>query len=68
MPTSIVPMKSFLAEKPPKGDDWLFEIKWDGVRAICFVDEKSVRMTSRTGHSCERQYPELSVIGHQTRG
>jgi bifunctional non-homologous end joining protein LigD len=65
MPASIVPMKSFLADKPPKGDDWLFEIKWDGVRAICFVDEKSVRMTSRTGHSCERQYPELSVIGHQ---
>jgi len=65
MPPSIVPMKSFLAEKPPKGDDWLFEIKWDGVRAICFIDGKSVRMTSRTGHSCERQYPELSVIGHQ---
>ena len=65
MPASIVPMKSFLVEKPPKGDDWLFEIKWDGVRAICFIEEKSVRMTSRTGHSCERQYPELSVIGHQ---
>jgi bifunctional non-homologous end joining protein LigD len=58
-------MKSFLADKPPKGDDWLFEIKWDGVRAICFIDQKSVRMTSRTGHSCERQYPELSLIGHQ---
>ena len=65
MPAAVVPMKSFLADKPPKGADWLFEIKWDGVRAICFVDEKSVRMTSRTGHSCERQYPELSVIGHQ---
>ena len=65
MPTAIVPMKSFLANTPPKGDDWLFEIKWDGVRAICFIDGKSVRMTSRTGNSCERQYPELSVIGHQ---
>src|SRR5579859_870886 len=65
MPANIVPMRSSLAETPPKGDDWLFEIKWDGVRAICFVDDKKVRMTSRTGHSCERQYPELSVIGHQ---
>jgi len=65
MPTAITPMKSFLAERPPKGDDWLFEIKWDGVRAICYIDEKSVRMASRTGHSCERQYPELSVVGHQ---
>ncbi len=65
MPTAVVPMKSFLADAPPKGDEWLFEVKWDGVRTICFVDDKSVRMTSRTGHSCERQYPELSVIGHQ---
>ena len=65
MPSNIVPMRSSLAEMPPKGDDWLFEIKWDGVRAICFIDDKQVRMTSRTGHSCERQYPELSVIGHQ---
>ena len=40
-------------------------MKWDGVRAICFIDDKKVRMTSRTGNSCERQYPELSVIGHQ---
>ncbi len=64
MPASVVPMKSFLADTPPKGDEWLFEVKWDGVRAICFIDNKAVRMTSRTGHSCERQYPELSVIGH----
>ena len=27
--------------------------------------DKKVRITSRTGNSCERQYPELSVIGHQ---
>ncbi len=65
MPTAIVPMKSTLSETPPKGDDWLFEVKWDGVRAICFIDDGKVRMMSRTGHSCERQYPELSVIGHQ---
>src|SRR5690348_16116330 len=54
MPANIVPMRSSLAETPPKGDDWLLEIKWDGVRAICFIDDKKVRMTSRTGHSCER--------------
>ena len=65
MPAAILPMKSTLSETPPKGDDWLFEIKWDGVRAICFIDDKKVRMTSRTGNSCERQYPELSVICHQ---
>jgi len=65
MPEAIVPMKALLTETPPKGDEWLFEIKWDGVRAICFIDDQMVRMSSRTGNSCERQYPELSVIGHQ---
>jgi len=64
MPTSIMPMKAALADTPPQGDEWLFEVKWDGVRAICFIDRESVRLVSRTGHSCEKQYPELSVIPH----
>ncbi len=64
MPSAIAPMKAALTTAPPRGDDWLFEIKWDGVRAICFVDRESVRLLSRTGHSCEKQYPELSVISH----
>jgi len=64
MPASITPMKANLTEHPPHGDEWLFEIKWDGVRAICFIDNQAVRLVSRTGHSCEKQYPELSVIPH----
>jgi ATP-dependent DNA ligase len=31
MPTAITPMKAALGETPPRGDEWLFEIKWDGV-------------------------------------
>src|SRR5438270_13053591 len=65
MPTAIEPMKATLADRPPRGEDWLFEIKWDGVRAVAFVDQEEVRLQSRTGHSCERQYPELAVIHHQ---
>ena len=64
MPTAITPMKAALAKTPPRGDEWLFEVKWDGVRAICFVEHESIRLVSRTGHSCEKQYPELSVIPH----
>lgn len=64
MPTAVTPMKAALTETPPRGDEWLFEVKWDGVRAVCFIDQESVRLVSRTGHSCEKQYPELSVIPH----
>jgi bifunctional non-homologous end joining protein LigD len=64
MPSAITPMKGVLADSLPAGGDWLYEIKWDGVRAVCFVENGALRMTSRTGKSCERQYPELSVLPH----
>jgi bifunctional non-homologous end joining protein LigD len=65
MPASIDPMKAQIAERPPRGDDWLFEVKWDGVRAIATIENESLRLLSRTGNRCERQYPELAVIPHQ---
>ncbi len=57
-------MKATLADRPPRGDDWLFEVKWDGVRAIAFIDREQVHLQSRSGLRCERQYPELAVIPH----
>ena len=65
MPAAIEPMMATLADKPPRGDDWLFEVKWDGVRAIAFIDHEEVRLQARSGQRCERQYPELAVIPHQ---
>jgi len=65
MPEAIEPMMASLTDHPPRGDDWLYEVKWDGVRAIAFIDHEEVRLQSRTGHRCERQYPELAVIAHQ---
>jgi bifunctional non-homologous end joining protein LigD len=68
MPSAIEPMMATLSEKPPRGLDWLFEVKWDGVRAIAFVGQEEVRLQSRSGLRCERQYPELAVIHHQIAG
>src|SRR3984957_15316452 len=65
MPSAIEPMKAQIAERPPRGDDWLFEVKWDGVRAIALIENESLLLQSRTGNRCERQYPELAVIPHQ---
>jgi len=64
MPSTIEPMTATLAERPPRGEEWLFEVKWDGVRAIAFVEREEVRIQSRSGVRCERQYPELAVIPH----
>ena len=64
MPASIEPMQAMLADRVPRGEDWLFEVKWDGVRAIAFLDNEEVRLQSRSGLRCERQYPELAVMPH----
>src|ERR1022692_3057564 len=64
MPAAIEPMMAMLAERVPRGEDWLCEVKWDGVRAIAFLDNEEVRLQSRSGLRCERQYPELAVMPH----
>jgi len=64
MPSAIEPMMATLADRAPRGEDWLFEVKWDGVRAVAFLDNEEVRLQSRSGLRCERQYPELAVMPH----
>ena len=67
MPTTITPMLASLAETPPLGGDWVYEIKWDGVRALAFVENGAVRFVGRKGTPIDRQYPELSVLPHSLR-
>ena len=64
MPAAIEPMMATLAGRVPSGEDWLFEVKWDGVRAIAFLDNEELRLQSRSGLPCGRQYPELAVMPH----
>src|ERR1019366_9826200 len=44
MPSAIEPMMAMLADRAPCGEDWLFEVKWDGVRAVAFLDNEEVRL------------------------
>jgi len=52
---------------PPSSDKWIYEVKWDGVRAICYIQNGQVRMVSRNGNVIDRQYPELSILPHQIK-
>jgi bifunctional non-homologous end joining protein LigD len=67
MPASVSPMLATIATLPPSGEAWLYEVKWDGVRALCFVEENQLRIFSRTQKRCEQQYPELSVLPRQLK-
>jgi bifunctional non-homologous end joining protein LigD len=65
---NISPMLAQIGQgAPPSGPDWLHEIKWDGVRAICYVQNGRLRMLSRNGNAMERQYPELSILPHRIK-
>ncbi len=62
MPQNISPMLAVLGQSLPSGTDWLYEVKWDGVRALIFIEKGQVRMLSRRGNAIEQQYPELQPI------
>src|SRR5579872_6353865 len=42
MPRSISPMLATLATRPPGGNSWLDEVKWDGLRALWFIDNNEL--------------------------
>jgi ATP-dependent DNA ligase len=43
----------------PEGDGWAYEPKWDGFRAVAFVDGADVELQSRNGRTLTRYFPEL---------
>ena len=50
MPDRIEPCLALLSKTVPKGDDWAFEIKWDGYRLALHVEPTRVRILTRGGH------------------
>ena len=67
MPASISPMLASVTEKAFDDPNWTFEVKWDGYRAVAFVDNKSVRLVSRNQNDLTHRYPELSVLGEHVK-
>jgi bifunctional non-homologous end joining protein LigD len=59
MPASIHPMLAESVNDPFDGAEWLFEIKWDGYRAIAFIEGGKVRLVSRNQNELTARYPEL---------
>jgi bifunctional non-homologous end joining protein LigD len=62
MPTAIIPMLATPVEKPFDSPEWLFEIKWDGYRAVAFIEKGKVRLVSRNQNDLTGQYSELGDL------
>ena len=63
MPHYIRPALAELAGKPFSDPEWLFEVKWDGVRTLTAVREGKVQMWSRSERDITHEYPELGAVG-----
>jgi bifunctional non-homologous end joining protein LigD len=67
LPAGLRPMLAASWSTPPPDDgNWALEMKWDGVRALAFVERGQVRLMSRTGRDITVAYPELAGLGSAT--
>lgn len=57
----IEPMLSQSADQPPVSEDHLYEVKWDGIRALISLDEGVVTIRSRNQHDITAKFPELLI-------
>jgi bifunctional non-homologous end joining protein LigD len=63
LPTSLSPMLATAGQLPTHDEAWAFEIKWDGIRAILFVEGGRVRAQSRNDLDVTASFPELADLG-----
>ena len=63
MPDGVRPMAATLTTSvPPDDENWAYEIKWDGIRAIAYCETGRLRLESRTLRDITATYPELRAI------
>jgi bifunctional non-homologous end joining protein LigD len=63
LPKAIAPMLATLGTLPRDEDSWAYEFKWDGIRAIGYVDGGRIRIMSRNGNDLTASFPEIRGLG-----
>ena len=63
MPEHVKPMLALAGELPASDKGWAYEFKWDGVRAMVYVDGGRVRALTRNDKTLTGTFPELRDIG-----
>jgi bifunctional non-homologous end joining protein LigD len=68
LPGFLAPMLATLIDAPFDSERHLFEIKWDGIRALAFVEDGAVRLLSRNRMDLTVAYPELAGLARLPSG
>jgi bifunctional non-homologous end joining protein LigD len=62
VPKNIKPMKATLVDEPFDDADWLYEVKWDGYRAIATISKDNTELISRNNLSFDKFYPIIKLL------
>ncbi|MGZ3753994.1 MAG: DNA ligase D [Mucilaginibacter sp.] len=62
IPKNIKPMKATLVDAPFDDPNWLFEVKWDGYRAIAVIDKNGAELISRNNIPFDKFYPIKNLL------
>ncbi|MEU7695410.1 non-homologous end-joining DNA ligase [Microbispora hainanensis] len=65
---AYAPMLARLGPLPSPGSEYAYEMKWDGVRALGYVEDGTLRLVSRNGKNVTVAYPELAGLAAATGG
>jgi bifunctional non-homologous end joining protein LigD len=63
LPAGVRPMLAVTGPAPRDQENWALEMKWDGVRALAYIERGQVRLMSRTERDITVAYPELAALG-----
>jgi len=63
----IHPMLTEKGEKPFTHPDWIFEVKWDGTRALCFYDDRTFHLQNRRLYDTTYRYPDVRIEANAKR-
>jgi bifunctional non-homologous end joining protein LigD len=66
LPAGVRPMLAVTGPVPRDQENWALEMKWDGVRALAYIERGQVRLMSRTERDITVAYPELAGLGPAT--
>ena len=61
LPHSFKPQLATLHDRPPTGDQWLHELKFDGYRILTYLRDGSARLVSRNGKDWTHRFPSLAA-------
>ncbi len=67
IPDEATPMLAASLDKPFSDPDWVFELKWDGVRTFARIEHGELRLISRNGRDVTSHYPELDGLPRAVR-